>query len=109
MSHPVFISYTRTTSRQQAEALHRELGELAFFDTSDIETGEQFPEELVNALLDAKVVVVFIDERYFQRWYCRKELETALKPFEVLSTQPGHSQEIAASHHFRSELQLGAL
>lgn len=93
MSHPVFISYARSTSRQHAEALHRELGELAFFDTSDIETGEQFPEALVDALLDAKVVVIFADERYFQRWYCRKELETALKPFEILSTQPGHSQE----------------
>ncbi|MCW5782700.1 MAG: toll/interleukin-1 receptor domain-containing protein, partial [Nitrospirales bacterium] len=66
MSHPVFISYARTTSRQHAEALHRELGDLAFFDTSDIETGEQFPEVLVDALLDAKVVVVFVDERYFQ-------------------------------------------
>jgi hypothetical protein len=93
MSHPVFISYARTTSRQHAEALHRELGELSFFDTSDIETGEQFPEVLVDALLDAKVVVIFADERYFQRWYCRKELETALKPFEILSKQSSHTQE----------------
>ena len=68
MPHPVFISYARTTNRQQAETLHRELGELAFFDTSDIEAGEQFPKVLVDALLDAKVVVVFVDERYFQRW-----------------------------------------
>lgn len=93
MSHPVFISYARSTSRQHAEALHRELGELTFFDTSDIEAGEQFPEALVDALLDAKVVVVLVDKRYFQRWYCRKELETALKPFEILSTQSGHTQE----------------
>ena len=93
MSYPVFISYARTTSRQDAEALHRKLGELAFFDTSNIETGEQFPDALVDALLDAKVVVVFVDERYFQRWYCRKELETALKPFEILSMQSGHTQE----------------
>ena len=91
MAHPVFISYARTTSRQHAEALYRELGSLAFFDTSDIETGEQFPEMLVDALLEAKVVVVFVDARYFQRWYCRKELETALKPFEILTTQAGHS------------------
>ena len=47
MTYPVFISYARTTSRQHAEALHCALGELSFFDTSDIETGEQFPE--VNA------------------------------------------------------------
>lgn len=93
MTRPVFISYARTTSRRNAEALHRELGELAFFDTSDIEAGEQFPKELVDALLDAKVVVIFIDERYLQRWYCRKELETALKPFEILSTQSGRTQE----------------
>jgi len=93
MSYPVFISYARTTSRQHAEALHHELGELSFLDTSDIEAGEQFPERLVDALLDAKVAVIFIDERYFQRWYCRKELETVLKPFEILSKQTGPTQE----------------
>jgi hypothetical protein len=65
MPHPVFISYARKTCREPAEELHRELGGesgLAFLDTSDIEAGEQFPRILVDALLDAKVIVVFADE-----------------------------------------------
>lgn len=93
MSRPVFISYARSTSRQHGEALYRELGTLSFFDTSDIETGEQSSQELADALLDAKVVIIFAAERYFQRWYCGKVLKTALKSFEILSTQSGQSQE----------------
>jgi hypothetical protein len=61
MVHPVFLSYARATSRPYAEALHRELGDLAFLDTSDIDTGEQFPFVIVDALLGARVVVVFMD------------------------------------------------
>jgi hypothetical protein len=79
--HPVFISYARNTSAALAEALHRELGGdtgLAFLDTSDIETLQKFPAEISDALLAAKVVVVFADETYFTRWYCLREFETAL-------------------------------
>jgi len=85
--HPVFISYARKTSAALAEALHRELGGdtgLAFLDTSDIETLQKFPAEISDALLAAKVVVVFADETYFTRWYCLREFETALAPFHAL-------------------------
>src|ERR1039457_6183953 len=85
--HPVFISYARKTSRADAETLHGELGGdpgLAFLDTSDIETLQKFPAEISDALLAAKVVVVFADETYFTRWYCLREFETALAPFQAL-------------------------
>ncbi len=98
MSRPVFISYARSTSRHHGEAFHRELGTLSFFDTSDIETGEQSSQELDDALPDAKVVIIFEAERYFQRWYCRKELKTALKSFEILSTQSGSRRKNRMAH-----------
>ena len=86
--HPVFISYAHTTSRAHAEALHRELGGekgLAFLDTSDIETLQKFPAEISEALLAAKVVVIFADETYFRRWYCLREFDLALTPFHKLA------------------------
>jgi TIR domain len=100
MAHPVFISYARKTSRELAEGLHRELGGesgLAFLDTSDIEAGEQFPKVLVDALLDAKVIVVFADETYFNRWYCLRELRTALAPFEALLRRGMASEQQSAA------------
>jgi hypothetical protein len=87
MPHSIFISYARKTSRESAEALRRELGGedgLAFLDTTDIEAGEHFPKAQIEALLDAKVVVVFVNETCFKRWYCLRELRTALAPFEAL-------------------------
>ncbi len=90
MSHSVFISYARTSSRTQAEALHRELirdGLSAFLDYEEIRFGERFPDALLEALLSASVVVVFADEVYFQRWHCLTELRIALVP--VLALPPG--------------------
>lgn len=87
MSHPVFISYARATSRQQAEALQRELKTRrvdAYLDTSDIEIDDQFPKAILEGLLAAQVVVVFADELYFQRWYCIREFRIALAPFEAV-------------------------
>ncbi len=78
----VFISYSRSTSREYAEALQQALGsEVAFLDTSSVDLGEQFPSALVDALLNARVIVAFCDEVYFTRWYCLWELRTALSPF----------------------------
>ena len=84
---PVFISYARRSSRDQAVALHRALtdaGVAAFLDTSDIETGERFPEHLTDALLRARLVVVFADSDYFRRWYCLAEYEIALAPYRAV-------------------------
>src|ERR1700736_3585886 len=100
MPHPVFIPYARKTSREPAGGLHRELGGesgLAFLDTSDIEAGEQFPKLLVDALLDAKVIVVFADETYFNRWYCLRELRTGLAPFKALLRRGAASEQQRAA------------
>ena len=86
MPFPVFISYARRTSRDYAEALHAALGGKngeAFLDTSDIELGERFPPGLIDALLNARVVVVFWDEVYVTRWYCLRELQAAISPYQV--------------------------
>jgi len=100
---PVFISYARKTSKAHAEALHRELGGdggLAFLDTSDIETLQKFPAEISDALLAAKVVVVFADETYFTRWYCLREFDLALTPFQKLARSGADSsaKQAALSH-----------
>jgi len=95
MTKPVFISYARSTSRSFAEALHTELGGpegLSFLDTSDIEHGEQFPVALANAILDARVVVIFVDEVYFQRWYCLRELLIVLSAYEALVRRPAATE-----------------
>jgi hypothetical protein len=93
MAHPVFISYARRTSREAAQALHQALGDEAFLDSSDIEDGEQFPRAIIEALLGSRVVVVLADEVYFTRWYCLRELRTALAPYDVLLRTPGSTSE----------------
>jgi hypothetical protein len=93
MAHPVFISYARRTSREAAEKLHAALGDEAFLDSSDIEDGELFPRAIIEALLASRVVVVLADEVYFTRWYCLRELRTALAPYDVLLRTPGSTSE----------------
>lgn len=87
MGRDVFISYARSTHRAWAEELYEALGGesgSAFLDTEFIEGGDRFPEKLADALLDARVVVAFVDEAYFRRWYCLWEMRTALAPFLAL-------------------------
>jgi hypothetical protein len=90
MSQPVFISYARDASRDKAEALHKALGgRTAFLDTEDIAPGERFPEALVDALFDARVVVIFAEPQYFTRWYCLLEFRIARTPFLRAAERPG--------------------
>jgi tetratricopeptide (TPR) repeat protein len=90
VSHPVFISYARDASREHAEALHRALGgRTAFLDTDAIAPGERFPEALVDALFDARVVVIFAEPQYFTRWYCLLEFRIARTPFLRVAERPG--------------------
>lgn len=90
MSQPVFISYARDASRDKAEALHNALGgRTAFLDTADISLGESFPEALVDALFDARVVVIFAEPQYFTRWYCLLEFRIARTPFLRAVERPG--------------------
>jgi hypothetical protein len=87
---PVFISYARATSRDEAEALHDALTEAGcgvFLDSTDIEAGDPIPLGVVDALLGAKLVVVFADATYFTRWYCLREFHLSLSSFDVLVRQ----------------------
>lgn len=78
VSHPVFISYSRRTSTAQVQSLAVRLGDLVFVDTSAIEDGSQFPEHLLNAILDASVVVIFATAAYAESQFCRLEMRMAL-------------------------------
>jgi tetratricopeptide (TPR) repeat protein len=96
MHSPVFISYVRKTHLADAERLHALLGGsvgLSFLDRTGIESGEQFPQALVEALLESRVVVVFLDDAYFASWYCLWEFRAALAP--LLAQVPGRNQEAA--------------
>jgi tetratricopeptide (TPR) repeat protein len=79
----VFISYARSTNAAAAHSLKDALGDDAFLDKSDIEDGDQFPAAIVEALLRSRVVVVFADDVYFTRWYCLRELNIALTPYDL--------------------------
>ena len=95
VAHPVFISYARATSRDDAEALHQAFGGAegqAFLDRTDLEAGEAIPPGLVDALFSAKIVVVFGEPRYFSRWYCLREFHATLAAFNAL-VERGASEE----------------
>jgi hypothetical protein len=77
----VFISYARSTSKDAARALEAKLGDTAFLDEREIELGDPFPLAIFKALLDSRVVVVFVDAVYFERWFCRREWQIAVRPF----------------------------
>ena len=78
MPPPVFISYSRGASAPHARALAAGLGDLAFLDTAAIDDGDQFPERLLDAILDSRVVVIFATEAYLQSRFCRLEMRLAL-------------------------------
>jgi hypothetical protein len=64
----VFISYARRSGQVYAEALYTELrrhGISAFLDSADIEHGATFPQALTDALLDARLFILFADATYF--------------------------------------------
>ena len=54
---------------------------LAFLDTEQVDYGATFPKALANALLDARVAVLFLDNDYFCRWYCLLEMRLALTAY----------------------------
>lgn len=75
--YDVFISYSRSTSIHFASNLHTALDNLqisTFLDTTNIKIGETFPVAIAQALLSAKVAVIFVDDAYFRRWHCLREL-----------------------------------
>jgi hypothetical protein len=52
---------------------------LAFLDESGIETREQFAKVIAKALMEARLAVVFADDTYFSRPYCRWEWSLILR------------------------------
>src|SRR5215471_9331911 len=96
---PVFLSYARQTSKREALALHETLGNaLCFVDIEDIEVADRFPERLSQALVGAKLVVAFVDQVYFRRWYCLREWMLALAPWRA-AVEAGHRNSDAALAH----------
>jgi len=102
-SKPVFISYARKTSKESAIALYNALGGengVAFLDQQMLALGDEFPAALTNAILNSRIFVLFADDLYFQRWFCLRELQTALAPFEnSVGTTPQKSQREAVLRH----------
>jgi hypothetical protein len=78
MTCPVFISYARVANMAQAQALKKELGELAFLDTTQIDGGDPFPQRLLDGLMDASVVVIFLSRPYSESRVCRLEMRLAM-------------------------------
>lgn len=84
MTPQVFLSYAHYASRDHAVAIRAALarqGVAVFLDTEEIDSGERFPERIVDGLLGARVVVVLAEPVYFTRWYCLLEFRAAREPF----------------------------
>ena len=79
MPAPIFISYAHGTSQSEARALKAQLGDQAFLYESDIPTREQFTKVIAHALMEARLAVVFADDTYFERPYCRWEWSLILR------------------------------
>ena len=78
MHSAVFISYARGASLAHAQALKAALGDLAFLDTSGIDDGDQFQQQLLTNLLNSSVVVIFATGLFVERRFCRLEMRLAL-------------------------------
>jgi tetratricopeptide (TPR) repeat protein len=79
----IFISYARTSSRDDAQRLAdalRQQGQSVFLDENEIGHGEVFPSALATALLDSRAVVIFAHQTYFDSAWCVREFELALSP-----------------------------
>jgi hypothetical protein len=83
MNGQVFISYARSTALDAARAVRAALEAIqipVFLDERDIAPGDAFPQDLADALLKTRVVLVFADETYFERPWCVYEYRVAVAP-----------------------------
>jgi TIR domain len=87
----VFISYARRVHSDEARLLASALdsaGIRTFIDIVGIAYGDRFTKVILEALLNSRVVVVFVSEPYFQSWFCLREWEIA----KTLSDTRGTAQ-----------------
>src|SRR5438270_12469878 len=95
-SWQVFLSYAHRSGRDWVLALDRALedaGVSTFLDTDDESDGTGISEQVFDALLSSRVVVVFADANYFTRRYCAEELSAALAAYRTLSHQDAVGRE----------------
>src|ERR1039458_1760935 len=95
MPAPIFISYARRTSLAEARALKAQLGDLAFLDETEIPSHEQFAKVIAKGLMEARLAVVFADDTYFDRPYCRWEWSLILRDRK----SEEHTSELQSLRH----------
>lgn len=84
MDYDGFISYVRQRSRTEVLSLKNSLKEQGihlFLDEEGIEAGDAFPDRLADALINSRLVLVFLDDKYFDRPWCVYEFQVALAPY----------------------------
>src|SRR5262249_22946679 len=92
-----FISYAHSSAAAPAEALHQVLegaGLRVFLDARDESAGEGISEQVFEALLASRVVVIFADATYFTRRYCAEQLSAALAAYRALARRHGQREEL---------------
>jgi hypothetical protein len=115
----VFISYSRSTCREQARRIATSLqgkGVNVFLDVDGIAPGAPFPKRLADALLESRVVVVLADAAYMERPWCLKEFHVAVAPFRTAAAaeSPAHvvvalgANVAAVSAHLPPALAIGS-
>ncbi|TQV89656.1 toll/interleukin-1 receptor domain-containing protein [Aliikangiella coralliicola] len=80
-SYDVFISYARTSSFDEAHqfaALLTDNGISHFIDDRSIPLGSRFPQDIAKSLLNSRVMVVFVDSVYFERYWCVCEYQLGI-------------------------------
>ncbi|CAN5536897.1 hypothetical protein BH11BAC3_BH11BAC3_26070 [soil metagenome] len=79
----VFISYARSSAKEQATALKDALvenGVKVFLDEVEIPAGGTFPTYLADAMTGTRLVIVFADETYFSKTWCVYEFKVCIAP-----------------------------
>jgi len=89
VQYDVFVSYAHDPSENKAWVKNMIVGPLRalrhadgtpyriFFDEAEIKVGRRWEATIELALLGTRCVVPVYSERYFERPYCREEIEIA--------------------------------
>ena len=91
--YDVFISYARTSSSSESIQLSELLtdkGFSVFLDHRSIPTDSNFPKDIAESLLNSKLMVIFADPTYFERFWCVCEYQIGLTPYRKarIPTEP---------------------